>query len=83
MTSDETDDTHQAAFDHIREVRAKALEHVRLAQQLGIERRDLMRELVDAVTRPSLRGARSPRQAVQKMLTLATPRRRRFRSNAS
>lgn len=65
-----TADSHQAAFDRIREVRAQAIEHTRIARRLAIERRDLMQELLDdGVSQADIgRELGVSRQAIQKML---------------
>lgn len=65
------DDKHQATFDRIREVRARALEHAREAQRLAAERRHLIRGLIeDGLTRADVaRELGVTRQAIQKMLT--------------
>lgn len=62
--------THEAAFRRIKEVRAQAIEHTRLARQLGAERRDLMLALIDeGVSQADIaRELGVSRQAVQKML---------------
>ncbi|MGH3437557.1 MAG: hypothetical protein ACRDRN_13930 [Sciscionella sp.] len=68
--ANENASTHQDRFDHLREVRAEALEHARRAQQLAIKRRDLIRELIsDGVSQATIaRELSVSRQAVQKML---------------
>ena len=62
--------SHQETFTRIREVRAEALDHVRRAQQLHAERRDLLRTLVDAGFSQAdiARELGVTRQAIQKML---------------
>jgi DNA-binding transcriptional regulator LsrR (DeoR family) len=62
--------THEASFRRIKEVRAQAIEHTRLARQLAGERRDLMRALMDeGVSQAHIaRELGVSRQAVQKML---------------
>jgi DNA-binding XRE family transcriptional regulator len=74
MTENESG-THRPAFDHLREVRASALEHTRLAYQFGIERRELMRVLIDqGVSQAEIaRELGVTRQAVQKMLAIGLP----------
>ena len=54
----------------IKEVRAEAIEHTRLARRLGAERRDLMLSLIeDGVSQADLaRELDVTRQAIQKML---------------
>jgi DNA-directed RNA polymerase specialized sigma24 family protein len=61
---------HQETFARIREVRAEALDHVRRAQQLHAERRDLLRTLVGAGFSQAeiARELGVTRQAIQKML---------------
>jgi transposase-like protein len=59
-------------FDRLREVRNEALEHARAAQRLALQRRDLMRTLLDlGVSRSDIaRELGVSRQAVQKMLAV-------------
>ncbi|WP_377272971.1 hypothetical protein [Peterkaempfera sp. SMS 1(5)a] len=61
---------HQPAFDRLREVRAQAIEHARLARQFAVERRDLMQGLIDqGVSQADIaRELGVTRQAIQKML---------------
>jgi DNA invertase Pin-like site-specific DNA recombinase len=61
---------HEATFRRIKEVRAQAIEHTRLARQFAAERRDLMRALMnDGVSQAEIaRELGVSRQAVQKML---------------
>jgi hypothetical protein len=61
---------HTATFDRVRAVRAEAVEHTRIARQLFYERRDLLRELVDAGFSHADIGRELgvTRQAIQKML---------------
>jgi DNA invertase Pin-like site-specific DNA recombinase len=61
---------HEDLFRRIKEVRAQAIEHTRLARRLAVERRDLMRALMDeGVSRADIaRELGVSRQAVQKML---------------
>jgi DNA-binding XRE family transcriptional regulator len=68
MTQPTTD--HQQAFDRLRQVRAEALEHMRKAQQLARERRDLIRQLIDeGLSQADIaRELGVTRQAIQKML---------------
>ena len=65
-----TQTTHAETFRRLKEVRAQAIEHARLARQLAAERRDLMRGLVDAgVSQADIaRELGVTRQAIQKML---------------
>jgi DNA-directed RNA polymerase specialized sigma24 family protein len=61
---------HQETFARVKAVRAEALEHVRRAQQLHAERRDLLRTLIDAGFSQAdiARELGVTRQAIQKML---------------
>lgn len=61
---------HEDSFRRIKEVRAQAIEHTRLARRLAAERRDLMRALMDeGVSQADIaRELGVTRQAVQKML---------------
>ena len=61
---------HQETFERIKDVRAKALHHTRLAQQYAAERRVLMQGLIDqGVTQSDIaRELGVSRQAIQKML---------------
>jgi DNA-directed RNA polymerase specialized sigma24 family protein len=61
---------HEQAFDRLRQVRAEALEHVRQAQLLAAERRDLIRQLIgDGLSQADVaRELGVTRQAIQKML---------------
>ena len=63
---------HRETFRRIREVRAEALEHYRLAQELAAERRDLMRGLMEeGVSQAEIaRELGVTRQAIQKMLSI-------------
>jgi DNA-binding transcriptional regulator LsrR (DeoR family) len=62
-----------ATFQRIKEVRAQAIEHTRIAQRLAVERRDLMQTLInDGVSQADIaRELGVTRQAIQKMLSLA------------
>ncbi|SFE44399.1 Homeodomain-like domain-containing protein [Actinacidiphila alni] len=64
--------THEAAFTRIKEARAQALHHARLAQQYAAERRELMQQLIDqGVTQSDIaRELGVSRQAIQKMLAV-------------
>ncbi len=68
MTQRTTD--HQQAFDRLRQVRAEALEHYRKAQELAVQRRDLIRQLIDdGFSQADIaRELGVTRQAIQKML---------------
>jgi DNA-binding transcriptional regulator LsrR (DeoR family) len=63
---------HRETFDRIKEVRAQALHHTKLAQDLARERRDLMQGLIDQGVSQSdiARELGVSRQAVQKMLAV-------------
>jgi DNA invertase Pin-like site-specific DNA recombinase len=63
---------HEETFARIKEVRAKAIEHTRLARQFGRERRDLMQTLInDGVSQADIaRELGVTRQAIQKMLSM-------------
>jgi DNA-binding XRE family transcriptional regulator len=58
----------------LREVRDEALQHARRAQELAVERRELMRALIaDGMTQADLaRELGVSRQAIQKMLQVGT-----------
>ncbi len=60
----------QETFRRLKEVRAQALEHVRMAQSLHAERRDLIRSLTaDGFSQADVaREMGVTRQAIQKML---------------
>jgi len=62
--------SYQDEFRRLNEVRARALEHARQARQLAVERRDLIRGLIDAGFSQAdiAREMGVTRQAVQKML---------------
>jgi DNA-binding NarL/FixJ family response regulator len=66
------DDTseHQETFRRLNEVRAEALKHARLAQQLASERRGIIQSLIkDGYSQADIaREMGVTRQAVQKML---------------
>ena len=68
MTQDTTG--HQQDFDRLRQVRAEALEHTRQAQRLARERRDMIRQLIEAGFSQAdiARELGVTRQAIQKML---------------
>jgi DNA-binding XRE family transcriptional regulator len=70
MSANLAADAHAETFAKLRDVRAQALEHFRLAQQLAAERRDIMRDLIEAGVSQSdiARELGVSRQAVQKML---------------
>ena len=60
------------AFDRLRAVRAEALEHARRAQQLALERRDMIRGFInEGFSQADIaRELGVTRQAVQKMLSV-------------
>jgi CRP-like cAMP-binding protein len=62
--------THEESLRRIKEVRAQAIEHTKIARRLGAERRDLMLALIDqGVSQADIaRELGVSRQAVQKML---------------
>lgn len=62
--------SYRDEFRHLNEVRAQALEHARQARQLAIERRDLIRGLInEGFSQADIaREMGVTRQAVQKML---------------
>ena len=62
----------EATFERIRTVRAEALDHARLAQQLALERRDMIRGLIsEGFSQADVaRELGVTRQAIQKMLAL-------------
>jgi len=62
--------THEEAFRRLREVRAEAIEHTRIARRLAVARRDLLRELIgEGVSQAEIARAMGvTRQAVQKWL---------------
>jgi DNA-binding NarL/FixJ family response regulator len=61
---------HQETFQRLKEVRAKALEHERLARQLAAERREVIRGLIaEGFSQSDIaRELGVTRQAIQKML---------------
>ena len=62
----------QETIRHLREVRAEALKHARIAQDLARERRDLIRGLTEeGVSQAEIaRELGVSRQAIQKMLAV-------------
>ncbi|MDX6248456.1 MAG: hypothetical protein QOF10_1816 [Kribbellaceae bacterium] len=70
MAADKNLTAHHRTFDRIREVRDRAIEHTRLAQELAVERRDLIRGLIDeGLSQADIaRELGVTRQAIQKML---------------
>ncbi len=69
---------YESTFARIREVRAQALHHTRLAREFALERRDLMQGLVDqGVSQAEIAQQLGvTRQAIQKMLALGADARR-------
>ncbi|WP_042381178.1 HTH domain-containing protein [Streptacidiphilus melanogenes] len=61
---------HRSTIEQIKEARAQAIHHTRLARQFALERRDLMQSLLDqGVTQADIaRELGVSRQAIQKML---------------
>lgn len=61
---------HQETFQRVKEVRAEAIKHARLAQQFAAERRDLIRGLIaEGFSQADIaRELGVTRQAIQKML---------------
>jgi transcriptional regulator with GAF, ATPase, and Fis domain len=64
--------SYDRTIRRIREVRAQAIEHTRKAQELAVERRDLMRALVrDGYSQADIaRELGVTRQAIQKMMSI-------------
>ncbi len=62
--------SYQDDFRRLKEIRAQALDHYRRAQQLAVERRDLIRSLInEGFSQADIaREMGVTRQAVQKML---------------
>jgi DNA-binding phage protein len=61
---------HEAALERLREVRAQAIEHTRIARQFSAERRQIMESLLQVGFSQSdlAREVGVSRQAIQKML---------------
>jgi hypothetical protein len=61
---------HQSTIEHIKEARARAIHHTRMARQFAVERRDLMQGLLgQGVSQADIaRELGVTRQAIQKML---------------
>jgi DNA invertase Pin-like site-specific DNA recombinase len=70
MTKNETESTRRDTLRRIKEVRAEALKHTRIARELAAERRDLIQGLIDdGVSQADIgRELGVTRQAIQKML---------------
>lgn len=64
--------SYEQTIQRIKEVRAQAIEHTRKAQELAVERRDLMRALLrDGHSQADIaRELGVTRQAVQKMMSV-------------
>lgn len=62
----------EATFRQIKQVRAQALEHARLARELAIRRRELMQHLLDdGLSQADIaRELGVSRQAIQKMMSI-------------
>ncbi|MET9381112.1 helix-turn-helix domain-containing protein [Streptomyces sp. NPDC002928] len=63
---------YEPAFERIKEVRAQAIHHARLAQEFATERRELMQGLIDqGLSQADIaRELGVTRQAIQKMLAV-------------
>jgi DNA-binding XRE family transcriptional regulator len=63
---------HADTFRRLKDVRAEAIEHTRIARRLAAERRDLIQQLVDhGFSQADIaRELGVSRQAIQKMLAL-------------
>ncbi|GAA1956550.1 helix-turn-helix domain-containing protein [Kitasatospora viridis] len=61
---------HRATIERIKEARAQAIHHTTLARRFAVERRDLMKSLLEqGVTQSDIaRELGVSRQAIQKML---------------
>ena len=72
MTKTPSSTEHAETFEHLKEVRAKAIAHARIARQLAEERRELIQQLVDhGFSQADIaRELGVSRQAIQKMLAL-------------
>jgi DNA-binding NarL/FixJ family response regulator len=71
MTKGKADiSAHQETFNRLKEVRAEAIKHTRLAQQFHAERRDILRGLIsEGLSQAEIaRELGVSRQAIQKML---------------
>ena len=70
MAKNEEASTHHETFRRLNEVRADAIKHTRLAQQLHSERRELIRGLIkEGLSQAEIaREIGVTRQAIQKML---------------
>ncbi len=72
MTTSPDPAEYAEEFRHLKDVRAQALEHYRLAQQFAAERRDLIRGLIGKGFSQAdiARELGVTRQAIQKMLSM-------------
>ena len=72
MTNSTDAPRHEETFRRLNRVRAEALSHARMAQQLASERRDIIRSLIDEGFSQAeiARKMGVTRQAIQKMLAL-------------
>jgi hypothetical protein len=72
MTKTPSISEHAETFRRLKEVRAAAIEHTRIARRLAGERRDLIQQLVDVgFSQADIgRELEVSRQAIQKMLAL-------------
>ena len=72
MSAPERTAAQQETIRRIKEVRAQALEHVRIAQDLARERRDLIRGLTEeGISQAEIaRELGVTRQGIQKMLAI-------------
>jgi DNA invertase Pin-like site-specific DNA recombinase len=63
---------HEETFQRLKDVRAQALEHTRLARQFAAQRRDLIRGLIaEGFSQADIaRELGVTRQAIQKMLAV-------------
>ncbi len=70
MTQSPDLSAHQETFARLKDARAQALEHTRLARQFAAERRDLIKSLIGAGLSQAdiARELGVTRQAIQKML---------------
>ncbi|MFC1415768.1 hypothetical protein [Streptacidiphilus cavernicola] len=70
MTTTKDLSRYESTFARIKEARAQAIHHTRLAREFSAERRDLMQSLLDQGVSQSdiARELGVTRQAVQKML---------------
>jgi DNA-directed RNA polymerase specialized sigma24 family protein len=66
----EITEAQQQVFDHLKQIRAQAVEHARLARRLSVERREVIEELIgQGFSQADIaREMGVTRQAVQKMI---------------